>query len=182
MFGLFLIIVGGVFLAVALVHFCDTWELARLEPKVVTASELCRMKDLKSSPGAWIAYTFEESKPIDLMVTRHRLGRGGDVKASCLVVRVEDKWLITSVAPGFDDNRLVGRLIPLDSPLSKPLSEKVRGMKLNSSALLPFEFNAVDGSASDQRVRYIGTAWSAGFGLLGMLLGLRLACGGRRPA
>ena len=180
--GLLLILGGGLFLPLALVHVYDTWDLARREPEVVTAAELRRTEDPRALPAAWIAYTFEESKPTELTVTRRRLGLGGDVQARCLLVRVEDKWLITSVAAGFEGNRLVGRLLPLDAAASRSLLERIRRIEPDPSALLPYEFNAVDGSASDQRLRYMGAAWCAFFGLLGLLLGVRLVCGKRRPA
>ena len=180
--GLLLILGGGLFLPLALVHVYDTWDLARREPQVVTAAELRCTQDPKALPAAWIAYTFEESKPTELTVTRRRLGLGGDVQARCLLLRVEDKWLIASVAVGFEGNRLVGRLLPLDAAASHSLLERIRRIEPDPSALLPYEFNAVDGSASDQRLRYMGAAWCAFFGLLGLLLGVRLVCGKRRPA
>jgi hypothetical protein len=92
---------------------------------------------------------------------------------------VDDKWLMASVAPGFEGNRLVGRLLPLESPPSQLLSEKIEGF--DPAALLAYEFNAVDGCASDQRLRYVRAAWYAGLGLLGVLLGLWLIRAGRRP-
>jgi hypothetical protein len=176
--GLFLALGGGLFLVMALVHFVDTWKIAHREPKVVTAAELRGTKTSESPPGAWIAFTFEESKPTQVTVTR-RLGHGGDVKARCLLVRVEDKWLLASVAPGFEGNRLVGRLRPLDSPPSQLLSEKVEG--IGPAALLAYEFNAVDGCPSDQRQRYLRAASYAALGLLGLLLGLWLFRASRRP-
>jgi len=182
MFGLLFILVGILFLVLALVSFCDIWDLARRERIEVTAAELSRIKDPKASPGAWIAYSFEESKPIEMPLTRQRLGHGGDVNARCLLVKVEDKWLIASVAPGFEGNQLVGRLVPLESPPSKLLIEKIRGSGTNPAAVLPYEFNSVDGSASDQHFRYTGAALVAFFGLLGLLLGLFLVCRRRRVA
>jgi hypothetical protein len=74
----------------------------------------------------------------------------------------------------------VGRLLPLDSPASQLLIERLRKIEPNPSALLPYEFNAVDGSASDQRIRYSGVAWCAFFGVVGVSLGLCLLC--RRSA
>jgi len=73
-------------------------------------------------------------------------------------VRVEDKWLIASVAAGFEGNQLVGRLLPLDAAASHSLLERIRRIEPDPSALLPYEFNGVDGSASDQRIRYMGAA------------------------
>jgi hypothetical protein len=75
----------------------------------------------------------------------------------------------------------VGRLLPLDSPASQLLIERLRKIEPNPSALLPYEFNAVDGSASDQHLRYTAAAFIAVFGLLGLLLGLYLIRGRRRP-
>jgi hypothetical protein len=184
-FAILFILVGGFFALGALVLFCDTWKIAQRVPEEVTAAELLRTKDAKSPPAPWIAYSFGESKPTKLTVTRRRLGHGGEVKASCLLVRVEDKWLLASVAPGFEDSQLVGRLVPLDSS-SQALIEQIPKAEPKSDAkplaLLPYEFNGVDGSASDQQGRYIGAAGCGVLGLLGLLVGLRLACGKRRAA
>jgi hypothetical protein len=48
--------------------------------------------------------------------------------------------------------------------------------------MLNREFNAVEGSASDQHTRYAAVAVCAFFGLVGFLFGLRLLCAGRRLA
>lgn len=178
-FGLLLLIGGGLILVSAPVLFYNTWEIAQWVPKEVTAAELLRTKDSKSSPGPWIAYTFEASKPIDTQVTRQRLNHGGDVEASGLLVQVEDKWMFVSVAPGFEGNRLVGRLSFLDPSLSKPLMERIRKIEPNPATVLPYEFNAVDGCESDRRQRYTGAAVCAALGLLGLLPGL-LLCRTRR--
>ena len=85
-----------------------------------------KAKDPKAYPGPWIAYTFEGSKPAELNVTRPRLNHGGDVEARGLLVQVDDNWMFVSVAPGFEGNRLVGRLCPLDPALSKSLTERLR--------------------------------------------------------
>jgi hypothetical protein len=148
-------------------------------PKEVTAAELLRAKDPKSYPAPWIAYTFEASKPAEMNVKRQRLNYGGNVEASGLFVPVEDKWMFVSVAPGFEGNRLVGRLSFLDPALSTPLIEKIRKIEPNPAALLPYEFNAVDGCESDRRERYTGAGVCAVFGLLGFLPGL-LLCRTRR--
>jgi hypothetical protein len=178
MFGVVLTLGGGLLLLLAVLHFWDTWKIARREPKVVTAAELCRTKSAKSAP-AWMAYTFGQSQPTELTVTRHRLGYGGDVEARCLLVRAQDKWLVASVAPGFHGHTLVGRLLPLDSSLSKSLVQRVRKLESNPFALVPYEFHAVDGCPSDQQLRYISAGWMAFFGLGGLVLGMRLLRGGR---
>jgi len=181
MFGLFFILGGVWFLIKKMVLFYDTWKIAQWVPKEVTAAELSQTKDPKSYPGPWLAYTFEGSKPTELNVTRPRLNHGGDVEARGLLVQVEDKWMFVSVAPGFESNRLVGRLSPLDPAQSKPVIERLRKMEPNPAALLPYEFNAVDGCASDQRQRYTGAGVCAFLGLLGLLPGL-LLCRKRRTA
>jgi hypothetical protein len=178
--GALLILGGCSFLALASVHFYDTWNIAQREPTVVTAADLCR-KDYTATAPDWIAYTFSESKPANITVTRQRLGRGGEAEARCLVVRADKKWLIATVGPGFEGNNLVGRLLPLDSPASQSLIERVRKVAPNRAALLPFEFNALDGSASDQRQRYTAAGFIAVFGVLGLLLGLYFFRCGRRP-
>jgi hypothetical protein len=181
MLGLFFILGGGLFLVVALVIFCNTWKIAQWEAKEVTAAELLQTKDAKASPGQWLAYTFEGSKPTEQTVTRSRLNHGGDVEARGLLVQVQDKWMFVSVAPGFEGNRLVGRLSPLDPAQSKPLIEQIRKIEPNPAALLPYEFHAVDGCASDQRQRYSGAGVCGFLGLLGLLPGF-LLCRKRRPA
>jgi hypothetical protein len=98
MFGLLLTLGGFLFLTMAVVHFYDISKIARREARVVTSADLRRTEDPKSLAGEWIAYTFEELKPTGLTVTRRRLGLGGDVEARCLLVRVEEKWLLASVA------------------------------------------------------------------------------------
>lgn len=182
MVGLVLMIGGGLLLALAFMQFSETRRIVQREPKVLTATDLCQVKNPALAPG-WVEYTFQESQPLDLTVTRQRLGNGGKVQARCLLVRVDDKWLLASVAPSFEGDRLVGRLVTLDSVSSQSLVKQARQLKLKTSALLPYEFNAVDGSASDQQIRYVACAWIAGFGLLGLLPGAYLFRAGRsRPA
>lgn len=179
-FGLLLLVGGGLFLVLASVHTWGTWTVTRREPRAATAADLCRKEYAASAPG-WIVYTFAESKPTELTVTRRRLGHGGDVQARCLLVRVEDKWLVATVAAGFEGNDLVGRLLPADTPSSQSLLERLRKREPNT-ALLPYEFNAVDGCPSDQRVRYTAAGCIGGIGVGGLSLGLYLLCGRRRPA
>jgi hypothetical protein len=47
-------------------------------------------------------------------------------------------------------------------------------MELDSAALLPYEFKAVEGCESDRRQRYAGAAVCAVLGLLGLVPGLLL--------
>jgi hypothetical protein len=165
---------GGLFLLLGPALFYDTWKLAQRKPQVITAAELDRKEGPRSLAAAWIAYTFEESKPTGLTVTRHRLGLGGDVEARCLLVRVQDKWLLATVTPAFEGNQLVGRL---NASVPKDLLQRVTKIE---PVLLPYEFNAVDGP-NDQRLLYIRSAWYAGFGLVGVLLGMRIVIR-RQPA
>ena len=137
-------------------------------------SRACPGERPKTYPGFWLAYTFEASKPAVITVMRQRLNHGGDVEARGLFVPVEDKWMFVSIAPGFEGNRLVGRLSPLDPALSKILIQRMRTIEPNPSALLPFEFNAVDGCDSDRRQRYAGAAVCAFLGLSGVWPGVLL--------
>jgi hypothetical protein len=174
-FGILFMLGGGLFLLLGPALFYDTWKLAQRKPQLITAAELGRKEGPGSSAGAWIAYTFEESKPTGLTVTRHRLGLGGDVEARCLLVRVEDKWLMATVTPAFEGSQLVGRLN------TSPSKDLIRRATKIEPSLLPYEFNAVDGSANDQRLLYIRSGLYAGFGLLGVLLGMRMVIR-RQPA
>jgi hypothetical protein len=178
-FGIILILCGLLFLVCAAGIFYNAWQIAQWVPKEVSAAELRPTKDPKDYPFFWLAYTFEASKPAEMTVTRQRLKHGGDVEARGLFVPVEDKWMFVSVAPGFEGNRLVGRLSPLDPAISKALFQRMRTIEPNSTALLPFEFNAVDGCDSDRRQRYTGAAVCAFLGMLGVWPGLRL-CRRRR--
>jgi len=175
-FAIVFMLLGGLFLLVAVVNFFDTWKVSRWEPKVVTAVDLRKAMDSKKSPGSWIAYTFDESKPTNLIVTRQRIGRRGEVKSPCLLVRVEDKWLIATVAPGFEGNELVGRLVPLESQQEM---ERIRKIEPTAN-LLPYEFNAVDGSASDLQTRFIAVGILAFFGLASLWLGVWMIRGRRQ--
>jgi hypothetical protein len=177
--GILLVLVGAVFLMAAATHLIDTWKLSQREPKALTAAQLLQVKDPESMHGSWLAYTFSESKQTDLVVTRRRLGLGSEVKAPVLLVRVENKWLLAPVAPGFEGNQLVGRVLPRD-----PASPAIQGKKIGdvkTSTLLPFEFNGVDGCASEQDQRYIQSSISGGIGLLGLFIGLRMVLRRRRP-
>lgn len=180
-FGLGFIIVGGLLLGLAGVHFWETWQIAQREPTVATAADLSR-RDFVTAPPAWVTYTFAESKKVDQKVKRRRLGNGGEVEAECILVRVNHKWLLTTVAPGFEGDTLVGRLLPIDSPISEPMITQIRQAEQNPSIILPYEFVAVEGCASDQQVRYGAAGLIAGLGGLGMLLGVYLFAGGRRSA
>jgi hypothetical protein len=180
-FGVILILGGLFFLLCAAGIFYNAWKIAQWVPKEVTAAELRAAIDPKTYPGPWIAYTFEASKPADMTVKRQRLNYGGEVEARGLLVAVEDTWMFVSVAPGFEDNRIIGRLSPLDPKVSKDLTQWMRKKDPNAPALLSCEFNAVDGCASDRRQRYTVAAVCAVLGVAGLWPGLRL-CRKRRMA
>jgi hypothetical protein len=172
-FGILFMLVGGLFVVVGFVQFVETMRIAQREPKVLTGAELCRLKSTEAAPG-WIAYTFSETKPIDVSVPRRRLGNAGEVQARCLLVRVEDKWLVATVAQGFDDDRLVGRLVSRDSAATQTLLERAAKLVPAGATLLPYEFNAVDGSTSDQQERYTAVGVLTVLGMLGLFLGIWL--------
>jgi hypothetical protein len=172
-FGLLFVLGGGLFLVLAVVHFSQTWNLAHRQPTVVTAAELCRKDYAKSAPD-WIEHTFAESKPSKNTVTRSQLGNSVQVQANCLLVRVQNSWLAATVGQEFEGNQLVGRLVPLQPSLFQALSEELGDRKSRSFHLLPYEFDAVGTSAREQRIAYIASASIAGFGLLGLWLGLYL--------
>jgi hypothetical protein len=163
------------------VHLWGTWTVVRRVPKTATAADLCR-KNYAAAAPSWISYTFEESKLTDLTATRHRLGNGGDVQAQCRLVRVEDKWLVATVAPGFEGKELVGRVIPGDAPSAQALLDRAKKIDIGSATLLPYEFNGVDGTASDQRQRFITAGGMGVFGVLGLVPGVFLLCGRRKSA
>lgn len=195
--GFVLALLGGLFLGFAGIQAFETWKVAERQPREVPAAELRKAAVARpgaKSPnpsaagvkpadalvaGAWIAYSFAESRPTEITVTRRR-GQGGDVTARCLLVRVEDRWLVASVPLGFDGNRLVGRLRPLDAFTLELVSDKTGKAKPRPAALLPYEFHGVEGSASDQQARYTFSAWLGGIGLAGLLIGIALVYVARR--
>jgi hypothetical protein len=180
--GLLFIVGGGLLLMLAGAQAFDTLKIVRREPKTVAFAELLQNEFVESPPG-WLLYTFAESKPTSQTVTRRRLGNGGEVQARCILVRVEQYWLVATVANGFEGNDLIGRIVPIDSPSAQNLIERVRRQDVdNTVKLLPYEFNAIEGCLSDQQVRYLAASWIGGFGLVGMLIGLVLFRGVRRPA
>src|SRR5262245_22618257 len=175
--GVLLMLGGVLFLAGGLMHVVDTLAIARREAKLVTAADLGREDYAKSAPS-WIAYTFAESKATGQTVTRRRLGKGGEAQAQCLLVRVENHWLLATVAAGFEGDNLVGRIMPVDSPSSQSAIERARKQE-PQLAILPYEFNAVEGCASDQQVRYVAGGGVAALGFAGMVLGWYLFRGRR---
>jgi hypothetical protein len=180
-FGVILILGGLFFLLCAAGIFTNAWKIAQWIPKEVTSAELRAAIDPKTYPGPWIAYTFEASKPAELTVKRQRLNFCGEVEARGLLVAVEDTWMFVSVASGFEGNRIIGRLSPLDPKLSKTLDQQMQKMDPNPPALLSCEFNAVDGCASDRHARYTAAGVCAVLGVAGVWPGLRL-CRKRRMA
>ena len=171
--GLVFLLAAAVCLLMAGIQGWGTWTVTRRVPKLITAADLCRPGYADRAP-AWLSYTFEESKATGMTVTRNRLANGGEVQARCLLVRAGDKWLVATVAQGFEGNDLVGRLLPGESASAQSLLERVRKSDLGTPDLLPFEFNAVDGCASDQRLRYGAACILAALGIVGLALGLFL--------
>jgi hypothetical protein len=180
-FGVILLLGGLFFLLCAGGIFYNAWKIAQWVPKYVTAAELRAANDPKTYPGPWIAYTFAESKPAEMTVKRQRLNFGGEVQARGLLVAVEDQWMFVSVASGFEGNRIIGRLSPLDPALSTTLAQRLQKMDPNPPALLSCEFNAVDGCASDRHSRYTVAGVCAVLGVAGVWPGL-LLCRRRRIA
>jgi hypothetical protein len=177
--AILLILGGGLFLVIAFFHVNATMEIVSREAKPVTPAEL-RTKAFVDAPPPWVSYAFDESMPVDEIVTRRRLGHGGDVKAKCILVRVESRWLLATVADGFEGNELVGRIMPIDSPTSQPLIERLRGQQSDPKTILPYEFNAIEGCPSDQQARYTAAAVIGAIGGGAFLLGMLLVFCGRR--
>jgi hypothetical protein len=179
--GLLFLLGGAVFLLIGGWQTWNTWTVTRRVPKVVATADLVKKGYAESAPS-WITFKFEESKPSGVTVTRKRLAHGGEVPARCILVRVEDKWLAATVAEGFEGSELVGRLVPGEAASVQTLMERVRKGDSGPVDLLPFEFNGVDGSASDQQARYIACGILDGGGIVGVVLGLLLFLSLRRSA
>lgn len=174
--GVLLIAGGGLFMIVAFFQYNSTRELAQRIPTAATTTELRTRAYVEKAPS-WVSYTFDESKPIEEVVTRRRKGHGGDVKARCMLVRVDNRWLLATVAEGFEGNELVGQLLPIDAPISQPLIERLRQEESDPKTILPYEFFAVEGCPSDQHFRFTAAAWTGAIGLIGFLFGLYLLFG-----
>jgi hypothetical protein len=172
--GLGLLALGGL-------HAWNTWEIAQRQPLPISAAELQQAKDSSSWSGAWVSYTFAQSKPTGMALIRRRSGGVGEVQAPCLLVQAGDKWLIAAVAPGFRGNRLVGLLLPA-APDAEELGRRIRAGQKAPPVLLPYEFNAIDGCESEHRLRYEQAGIVGFVGLLAVVLGLVLVRGRRQPA
>jgi hypothetical protein len=147
-----------------------TWNLGQRQPTAVTAADLCR-KDFAESAPELVSFIFSESKPTNVTVKRKGPDSSVEVEARCLLVRAGDKWLIATVAPGFAGNEVVGRPITLDPAASRSLLEQMGKEKPKQSQLLPYEFEALEGSASELKSRYMGAGLLAAIGLPVLLCG-----------
>ena len=173
-----LLVLGALFLLLAFLQFNNVQKIVQQTSTPATPAEL-RTRSYVDKPPPWVSYTFEESKPVDETVTRKRQGYGGEVHAKVIMVRVENRWLVATVAPDFEGNELVGRLLPIDSPISQPLIERQRKLQSDPKEILPYEFFAVEGCASDQQLRYHAAGLTGVIGLFGLLLGVWLCFLGR---
>jgi hypothetical protein len=162
---------GALLVGVGVREAWSTWNVSRRQATEVTAAELGR-PDFAASAPAWIRFPFAESKRTGLAVKRKRQSGGGEADARCLLVRVEDRWLVATVPPGFQGTELTGYVVPFDPTASRPLLERVAKAEPEATALLPFEFNGVEGSAGDQERRHTAAAILGFFGLMGVLLGV----------
>src|SRR5262245_42519003 len=98
--GVFFVLGGGLFMVVAFIQYNGVNDIARRAPTTATPAEL-RTRSYVANPPSWVSYTFEEAKPIDEIVTRRRGGHGGEVQAKCIMVKVETRWLVATVAQEF---------------------------------------------------------------------------------
>ena len=172
------LVLGGLVLLVAFLQFNNVQRITQLTPTPATPAEL-RTRTYVDKPPTWVSYTFEETKPIDEVVTRKRQGYGGEVQAKAILVKVETRWLVATVAQDFEGNELVGRLLPIDSPISQSLIERQRKQQADPKDILPYEFFAVEGCESDQKLRYHTAGLTGVIGLIGLLLGAWLCFFGR---
>ncbi len=179
--GLLFLSGGGFLLFIAGREAWNTWNVSRRPVTEVTAADVGRLDFAKSAPD-WIRFTFTESKPTTVAVKRKRQGGETEVEARCLLARVQDKWLLATVPPGFAGNDLVGYVVPFDPVATRPMLEQIVKAEPKVRGILPFEFNAVEGSAEDQRLRNMAAALLGFFGLLGVLVGVCLVPFGGRPA
>ncbi len=180
--GLVVLCLGVGLVVLGVQQFLDIRDAVPQKPHVVTAAELVKAEGPEAPPEGWISYTFTKGKDTGFRIARRRLARSGEVQATIVIVQVEEKWLIASVPPDFDSNRLVGRLQPLDPPASQDLVRRIRQGQPTPINLLPYELNAVDSSESDQRTGYIMAGCFGLIGLLGSLQGLCMFLGGSRSA
>jgi hypothetical protein len=181
LFAMALLFGGGLFMAVGFFQISAVRDISQRDPTTATATDL-RMRDFVEKPPFWVSYTFEESKPIEGKVKRQRKGHGGEVEARCILVRVEHKWLFATVAEGFEGNELVGQIMPMDSPVSKPMIDRLRDQQSDPKTILPYEFYAVEGCPSDQTFRYTVAGWIGGIGLTAFVAGLFLLFVGRQAS
>jgi hypothetical protein len=172
--GLLFLLAGGAFLVVSVQHLINHRTVLSQSPRAVTAAEIRKAEKPSAAPGGWLSLTFEKGQQTGLSVVRRRPG-GLEVQATYLLVQAEDKWLLATVPSGFNSNRLVGRLYVLPPSTSEELVGRIRETQPTAPppALLPYEFEALDGDENEQRTQYYAAGIVAVVALLGLGLGLR---------
>jgi len=171
--GLVLLTVGSVFIFVGVREAWNTRNVSQRPATEVTEAELGRPSFAKAAPE-WIHYTFTESKPTTVAVKRKRLDGETEVDARCLLVHVDNKGLVATVPLSFEGNELTGYVVPFDPAASRPMLEQIVKAEPKLNAILPFEFNGIEGSASDQHLRNMAAGLLGLVGLAGALIGMYL--------
>ncbi len=109
---------------------------------VITAAELVKA-DLDKMADPWVAYVMPHCRYADVEIVRKYGGVPTSTMTRFLLVKVEDHWLVASVAPDFVGARLEGRLEKWETPFMREVLAKIRAQHPDEAhTLLPFQMNA----------------------------------------
>jgi hypothetical protein len=174
--GLFLFLVAGAVILLALGCFFTYQADGERGPREVTAAELHNLTSLGSLPDPWIAYTFPKSSETAMRLDTRSLTKT-QAYSRFILVQVQDRWLAAQVPPHFTGNRLVGKVERLGSwdgrtfekDLSSQIIDQIRTSNPDKANLiLPYQVNAVLPYQSRTRSGYL---LAVGIAFVGVLIG-----------
>jgi hypothetical protein len=174
--GLFLFLVAGAVILLALGCFFTYQSDGERGPREVTADELRNLTDLNALPDPWISYSFPKASETAVRLEKVSLGNH-QAYSRFILVQVQDRWLVAQVPSAFTGNKLVGKVERLGSwdgrTYEKNLDSKIITQVMASNPdkvdrILPFQVNTVTPYQSKTRSGYLLAGVIA---LGGLLLG-----------
>jgi hypothetical protein len=174
--GLFLFLVAGATILVALGCFFTYQSEGERGPRQVKADELRNLASLDSLSDPWISYTFPASCETAMRLQKTSLTKKQSY-SRFLLVQVQDRWLAAQVPPDFTGTKLVGKVERLGSwdgrtfekDLSSQIINQIKASNPDKANLiLPYQVNAVIPYQSRTRSGY---ALAVGIALAGVIVG-----------
>ena len=140
-------------------------------PVPITLAELRKLEDPGKLTNPWVTFTYEQSVDTGLqLVNQSRRGGGDTVASSYLLVKVEDRWLITEVKAGQKGKTVTGYLAKWSTPLRLDAVDKVKAAQPDKAKLLlPYQF---DGEYRYWEEAMYMVGLLSVLGVLGLILGI----------